>query len=237
MAEPQPVGSAPGLCVRGLKKSFPHPDGPAGARLEILDIERLDLPAGAELALAGASGSGKTTLLHAIAGIVRPDAGSIQIGGIEITRLGEAELDRWRARHLGYVFQNFQLLEGFSALENVCLPMLFSGRVDEPRARELLQRVGLGDRLRHRPRALSIGQRQRVAVARALACRPALVVADEPTGNLDRAHARAALELLRETCRANAAALLVVSHDPVVLEAFPRRLELAAINGARGARA
>ncbi len=229
--------TADALSVRDLRKSYALPRGQkhetaadtqASASV-ILDIPQLRLARAEELALSGPSGSGKTTLLHAIAGILPVDSGVIELAGRDMTRMGEAQRDRWRARHLGYVFQNFQLLEGFSALENVCLPMMFAGSVDESRARSLLDRVGLQSRLHHRPRQLSVGQRQRVALARALASKPALVIADEPTGSLDREQARAALALLRDTCRENGCALLLVSHDQDILGAFDRRLDLDAL--------
>jgi putative ABC transport system ATP-binding protein len=151
-----------------------------------------------------------------------------------MTALDEAGRDRLRARRIGYVFQTFNLLQGLSALENVMLAMALAGRADEARARALLERVGLGDRLADRPRQLSAGQQQRVAVARALANRPALVLADEPTGNLDPASAGACLALLRETCLESGAALLLVSHDPAVLGALPQRTALGSVNRAGG---
>jgi putative ABC transport system ATP-binding protein len=129
------------------------------------------------------------------------------------------------------VFQTFNLLEAYSALENVLLAMHFGGKVDEPLARQLLERVGLADRLEHRPSQLSVGQRQRVAVARALANRPSLVLADEPTGNLDPGNAGEALALIREVCDESGAALLLVSHDDSILAGFERREDLEKING------
>jgi putative ABC transport system ATP-binding protein len=150
----------------------------------------------------------------------------------ELTALSESARDAWRARCLGYVFQTFNLLQGYTALENVLLGMAFGNGMDRGRAQELLERLGLADRMHHRPRQLSIGQQQRVAVARALANAPVLVLADEPTGNLDAANAGDALRLLRESCDEEGAALLVVSHDPRVLAAFERVVSLEAINRA-----
>ncbi len=214
-----------------LKKSYLSPDG---QRLVVIDLPHLAVPPGAQVALAGASGSGKSTLLNLIAGILRPDGGRICVAGIEITRLSEPRRDRVRARHVGYIFQTFNLLQGYTALENVELAMRFAGRVNRALAASLLERVGLKDRMNYRPRQLSVGQQQRVAVARALANRPELVLADEPTGNLDARHARAALELIREMCRENRAALLLVSHDREVLAQFETVHEMARLNRAAG---
>jgi ABC-type lipoprotein export system ATPase subunit len=222
----------PILEITNLKKAYASPDC---GRVEIIDVPALRLEAGMQTALAGGSGSGKTTLLHLIAGIVAADAGEIRIAGLPMTGVRESQRDALRARHVGYVFQTFNLLAGFTALENVELGMLFGVGRDTPRARALLERVGMGGRLNFRPRQLSVGQQQRVAVARALANRPDLVLADEPTGNLDARHAAEALALIRDVCRENGAALLIVSHDPRVLDAFEQRLNLADINLAAAA--
>lgn len=217
------------LEIADLTKNYVSPDG---ERTAVLDVPSFRLDDAEQVALEGGSGSGKTTLLHVIAGIVTPDSGTVDIDGIRVTSLRSGARDRHRAESLGYVFQTFQLLPAFSALENVCLGMAFGSRMDRDRARELLVRLGLGDRLSHRPRQLSIGQQQRVALARALANRPRLVLADEPTGNLDRKNGERALALLREVCREQGAALLLVSHDAYVLEAFERRVDLRELNRA-----
>jgi putative ABC transport system ATP-binding protein len=222
---------APALSLRKVSKAFLAPDGSATS---VVDVERFDVARGEQVGLRGASGSGKTTLLHLIAGILQPDAGEILVAGGDVAAMGEADRDRWRAAHVGYVFQSFHLLSGYSALENVALAMHFAGRRDLERARHLLERVGLADRLHHRPRQLSVGQQQRVAVARALANAPELVLADEPTGNLDRRRAQEALALIREACRESGAALLFVSHDERMLAGFERRVELEELNS-RGA--
>jgi putative ABC transport system ATP-binding protein len=217
------------LVVEGLRKVYVAPDGD---RVPILDVRELRLAEGAQVALKGRSGSGKTTLLNLVAGVLRPDEGRIAVAGNEITALSEAARDRVRAECIGYVFQTFNLLQGLTALENVLLPTMLRGAPDRPRAAALLERVGMKDRLPYRPRQLSVGQQQRVAVARALANRPKLVLADEPTGNLDEQHAGEALRLLRDVCRENGAALLVVSHDTRVLGQFERVLDLKDLNRA-----
>ena len=186
----------------------------------IVDIPEFRLPAGEQLALRGESGSGKTTFLHLVAGILGADRGSIQLGEQDMAALKEPARDRLRASAIGYIFQTFNLLQGYTCLENVMLGMSFGPGADRHRASAILERVGLGHRLHHYPRQLSTGQQQRVAVARAMANRPKLVLADEPTGNLDRKNAEASLSLIRQSCQETGAALLLVSHDPLVLAAF-----------------
>ncbi len=218
------------LAVADLKKSFLSPEG---QRVAIVGVGRFALAAGEQLALRGESGSGKTTFLNLIAGILAPDSGRVTIDGGEMTGLSEPKRDRLRAEKLGYIFQTFNLLQGYTVLENVVLGMSFGPRgADRGHAREVLGRVGLGHRLEHFPRQLSTGQQQRVAVARALANRPKLVLADEPTGNLDRKNAHEALALIREVCREHGAALLLVSHDEDVLKEFEVRKDFAEINEA-----
>ena len=220
------------LSVRDLCRSFVDPSG--GAQL-VIDIPSFSLDSGQQVGLAGPSGSGKTTFLHLLAGILRADSGSIALGGTELVGASEATRDRVRAEQLGYVFQTFNLLQGFSVLENLELAMRFGRGWDAAHARNLLAQVGLSDRLHHKPAQLSVGQQQRVAVARALANRPQVVLADEPTGNLDPSRAQEALALLREVCTEQGAALLVVSHDEAVLSAFDTRLSLAELNRAGAA--
>jgi putative ABC transport system ATP-binding protein len=218
------------LSVADLTKSFVSPEG---GRAEIVRVGRFELAAGEQRALRGESGSGKTTFLNLIAGILAADGGRVELDGIDLAALPEAKRDRLRADKIGYIFQTFNLLQGYTVLENVLLGMSFGPRgVDRVHAVELLRRVGLEHRLGHFPRQLSTGQQQRVAVARALANRPKLVLADEPTGNLDRTSAREALALIREVCRENGAALLLVSHDDVVLAQFEGMQDFAVINAA-----
>jgi ABC-type lipoprotein export system ATPase subunit len=199
----------------------------------VVDVPAFSLEGGAQVALRGESGSGKTTFLHLIAGILAPDAGRVELAGRDVAALGEAARDRLRAETIGYIFQTFNLLQGHTVLENVELGMAFGRGVDRARAEALLKRVGLGDKLRQYPRQLSTGQQQRVAVARALANRPKLVLADEPTGNLDARNGREALALIREVCRENGAALLLVSHDEGVLTTFEQVLNFSDLNRAQ----
>ena len=221
----------PLLEIEGLRKEYRDPEG---TREVVLDLPSFRLGSGERVALAGSSGSGKTTLLHCIAGILAPDAGSIRLDGIDLTTLSEPARDRLRAETLGYVFQSFHLLQGFSALENVLLGMAFGPGPDRAWAVHLLRELGLEHRLHHLPRQLSVGQQQRVALARALANRPRLVLADEPTGNLDPHRAQEAIGMLFQLCGEVGAALLLVSHDPAVLERFDVRYDLAELNLALG---
>jgi putative ABC transport system ATP-binding protein len=220
----------PALTIRDLCKSFPSG---AGGRTEVLSIPALDLGAGRQAALKGESGLGKTTLLHIIAGILEPDSGQVAVGGTELTGMSEARRDRFRAERLGYIFQTFNLLQGLSALENVELGLAFGKGVQAGAALEALERVGLAQRAGYLPRQLSTGQQQRVAVARALANRPCLILADEPTGNLDTVRSRAIIKLLRDSAAALGSALLVASHDPEVLGSFEDVYDLAQLNQVR----
>ena len=217
----------PLLTVSQLKKSFVTPDGSLHT---VVNVDSFNVDEREQVALEGESGSGKTTFLHLIAGILKPDSGSIVIAGREMSALNESARDRLRATTIGYIFQTFNLLQGYTCLENVLLGMSFGAGADRDFAGALLERVGLASRLSHRPRQLSTGQQQRVAVARALANKPKLVLADEPTGNLDQKNARESLALIRETCRENGAALLLVSHDRDVLAQFDKVQRFTAIN-------
>ena len=222
--------TAPVIELRHVRKAFV---APGGEIVPVLDIEAFVLDAGDQCALEGQSGSGKSTLLNVICGIMRPDTGSVLVGGRDIARVDEASRDRVRADTLGLVFQQFNLLPGFTALENVLVAMSFgSARPDRKRAADLLGAVGLSHRLDHKPAALSIGQQQRVAVARALANRPRVVLADEPTASIDTAHQDQVIDLLTSTCAEHDVALLVVTHSPEVAARFPKRLRLEDFNRA-----
>lgn len=215
------------LTLTHLRKAWRSPDSTVRT---VVSVPFFNLGPRAQVALRGESGSGKTTFLHLIAGLVRPDAGSIRLDEVELTTLGEARRDRLRAERIGCIYQTFNLLQSHTCLENVLLAMAFGPGRDLDRAKSLLTRVGLQDRLDYHPRQLSNGQQQRVAVARALANRPRLVLADEPTGSLDARHASETLRLLRETCAEEGAALLLVSHDASVLGQFEHITDFHAIN-------
>jgi putative ABC transport system ATP-binding protein len=216
------------LLVENIKKAYREP---SGEWLPILNVPRLELAPGEQVVVRGQSGGGKTTLLNVIAGLATPDEGRIVIQTTDVTRLHEAARDRFRARHIGFVFQTFNLLAGFTALENVLLGMTFTGQQNDPqRATDLLTRVGLGHRLTHKPAALSVGEQQRVAVARALVNRPVLLLADEPTANIDPAHQQQVIDLLREVCRAENVAMLLVTHSDEVARQFERVEHLDRIN-------
>ncbi len=226
------------LRIEQLRKKYVGPDGSV---VPVIDVGTFDLADGEQVALVGSSGAGKTTLLHLIAGILTPDSGKIlfnvgeseSAGVVDLTTLGEARRDVFRGRYIGCIFQTHHLLPGFTALENVLLGMSFTGRgPDRPWANHLLNEVGLGDRIHYRPHKLSVGQQQRVAVARALASRPRLVLADEPTGALDGKNAQQVLDLIRKLCTEVNAALLMVSHDPMITSQFPRVVSLAELNRA-----
>ncbi len=221
---------APVIELVNVRKSFAMPGGEA---VNVLDIDSFTVAQGEHCALEGQSGSGKSTLLNVISGIMRPDSGKVLIDSIDVARLDEARRDRVRADTLGLVFQQFNLLPGFTALENVLVAMAFgSGKPNKARAIELLAAVGLADRLHHKPAALSIGQQQRVAVARSLANRPRAILADEPTASIDAMHQQQVIDLLRNTCTEQGVALVVVTHAHEVAKQFPRRVRLEDFNRA-----
>jgi lipoprotein-releasing system ATP-binding protein len=211
------------LAVRNLTKDYPTRSGP----LAVLRGIDLDLDRGQAAAVMGPSGSGKSTLLHILGTLDTPTSGSVQLEGKDPFSLRERDLAAFRNHTLGFVFQDHHLLPQCSVLENVLVPTLVGQ--DDPaavkaRALALLERVGLAQRLEHRPAELSGGERQRVALARALIHRPALLLADEPTGNLDRQTARAVGALLAELCREEQHMLVVVTHSPELAGTFPRVL-------------
>src|SRR5262245_55857162 len=210
--------------VEDVRKTYRAPDG---SPHDVLRIGRLEIPDGAQWVITGRSGSGKTTFLNLIGGIVKPDAGRVHIGGTDVTSMSEAQRDRFRARHLGYVFQTFNLLDGFDALENVLVAMLFGAGVDRSRAARLLDRVGLSDRRHYRPPQLSVGQQQRVAIARALANDPQVILADEPTGNVDPATGETIIDLLKEVCGEAKRSLILVTHQPQVVSSFRDVMDLS----------
>lgn len=227
---PDPRASHTALSIRGLKFRY---DSAADA-LWIVEIGHLDLDKGEQMLLTGGSGRGKSTLLQLIAGLLDPIRGHISVNGINLHFLHGARRDLYRGRTIGMIFQTFNLLHGFSAIENVMAAMMFSAippREHRPRAGALLKHLGI-ERIDAMPDRLSVGQQQRVAVARAVACDPVLVLADEPTASLDPENAGGAMDLIQAVCREKHAALLCVSHDPSMKDRFPRRASLAELAAA-----
>lgn len=215
------------LVVENLRHTYA---APALDVRTVLDIDLCHVTAGEQVLLRGVSGSGKTTLLNILAGLLPPSAGTVWLGGHGLYALRESDRDRLRATTIGYVFQMHHLAPMLSALENVEMPLVFGRKLNarerQVRARELLAAVGLAEFDRHRPVQLSTGQRQRAAVARALAARPALVLADEPTAALDVQTSTIVMDLLQDHCRRQGATLLVASHDPAMAVRFERVVDL-----------
>jgi len=214
------------IAARDLTKAYPTPGGP----LPVLTGLDLDVAAGEMVAVVGASGVGKSTLLHVLGTLDRPDGGSLRIAGEDVLALGERRRCEFRNRTIGFVFQFHHLLPEFSAAENVAMPLLIGRRPAAEargRAAELLAEVGLGARASHRPGALSGGEQQRVAVARALAASPRVLLADEPTGDLDRATGQKLAETLRSLVRARSLTVVIVTHNEELARGCDRVLALA----------
>lgn len=210
------------VSARNLAKSIVGPSG----ELSVLRDVSLEVMAGESVAILGASGSGKSTLLGLLAGLDRPSSGEISLAGQSLSMLNEDGRARLRAGKVGFVFQSFQLLPGLTALENVMLPLELLGRPADEVARDALARVGLSERLRHYPHQLSGGEQQRVAIARAFVARPAVLFADEPTGNLDESSGSQVTELLFSLNAEEGAALVLVTHDPALAARCNRRYKL-----------
>jgi predicted ABC-type transport system involved in lysophospholipase L1 biosynthesis ATPase subunit len=217
------TASPPAIKVAGLAKSF----GSATAAVHALRGVTCEVRRGERVALLGKSGSGKSTLLNLIGGLDRPTAGTVEVEGRDVGRMGGRELARFRRAAVGMIFQSFNLIPSRTALENVELPMVFAGRPPRDRraeARQALEAFGLGERLHHRPAELSGGEMQRVAIARALVNRPAVLLADEPTGNLDSATAGDIMALVTEHVRARGTTLVLVTHDEELARACTDRV-------------
>ena len=219
------------ISIRDLVKVYTR----GGERVVACDVSRLDVPVGEHVALIGRSGLGKTTLLNIVAGITLPEEGRIEVAGVALTELSEAERDRFRAQHIGMVFQTLNLLMPFTALENVLLGAVFGQghhRGTRVRAEYLLERVGLANRIHHRPNQLSLGQAQRVAMCRALINDPELLLADEPLGNQDRETGGEVLALLIEMAREGNRTVLMVTHDSDSASQMQRTVDLAELGSA-----
>jgi putative ABC transport system ATP-binding protein len=212
------------LHIRKLHKAYPTPQGP----LPVLQGIDLQLQRGASLALMGESGSGKSTLLHLVAGLDAADSGSIEVAGQDLTQLNERQLADWRRRETGLIFQQFNLIGSLVVADNLAFQARLAGRHDPHWQAQLVERLGLGDLLQRYPEQLSGGQQQRVALGRAMASRPALLLADEPTGNLDEGTSGQVLELLLELQAASGCTLLMVTHSPLVAARLNRQVRLHA---------
>jgi putative ABC transport system ATP-binding protein len=200
------------LVVDNVSKQFRQGDRAVVA----LGGVSLEVARGQFLAVMGASGSGKSTLLHLMAGLAKPDGGRVIINETDLTGLNDRELTLFRRRHIGLVFQAFNLIPTLTAEENVALPLMLEGRDGSGKVNELLETLGLSRRRTHRPDAMSGGEQQRVAIGRALVTDPAVILADEPTGNLDSANSRAVCELLRDLCTIHGKTIVMVTHEPSV---------------------
>lgn len=214
--------------IRDLHFQYPDSDF-------ALQVERLTIGAGEAVAVVGPSGSGKTTLLYLLAGVLLPDSGQVQLGAQQLPALNDSARRNFRIKQLGMVFQNFELLEYLSVLDNILLPLRIGSGLAvtaqmRTRATELAAHVGIGDKLRRYPNQLSQGERQRVAVSRALLLQPPLILADEPTGNLDPSNKSLVLDLLLDYARSHAATLVTVTHDRELLQSFDRVLDFRQLN-------
>jgi ABC-type lipoprotein export system ATPase subunit len=215
------------LEIKNIIKSFRLP---SGEQTHVLNIPSFILEHKEQIAIYGKSGSGKSTFLNIISGILKPDSGSVIVDNIDITSLSESQRDKFRAKNFGFVFQTFNLLQGFTALENVLLGMTFAGKSNKKTATDILEYVGLKDKLKNKPAELSVGEQQRVAIARAVVNSPKIILADEPTANLDSKNSENVIELIKKVCEEKNISLVLVSHDKEVIGKFERVIEFEELN-------
>lgn len=219
------------LELKHIIKSFRLP---SGKRTHALNIPSFILQEKEQLAIYGKSGSGKSTFLNIVSGILKPDSGNVFVNDIDITLLPESKRDKFRAQNFGFIFQTFNLLQGFTALENVLLGMTFASKKyllgDKKKAAETLEYVGLKDKLQNKPSELSVGEQQRVAIARAVVNDPKLILADEPTANLDAKNSENVIELTKKICNEKNISLILVSHDKDVIAKFDRVMSFEEMN-------
>jgi ABC-type lipoprotein export system ATPase subunit len=213
--------------LKNVEKHYPDPE--TGKRVPILTIESISFKKNRQYALFGPSGIGKTTLLHLVSGLLKPENGTIVVDGVDISALSESKRDQYRATNIGYIFQTFNLIDGFTAIENVLLGMVFTGNgADKSKAEKALASVGLQDRMHYKPSQLSVGQQQRVCIARAIVNNPSILLADEPTGNLDPKATEEVLDILFN--QAKDKILIVVTHEESVLKRFSDKIDMLAFS-------
>lgn len=215
------------LKISNLRKKFRNADGEV---TEVINIPDFSLRENYRLAISGKSGSGKSTFLNLVSGIISADGGEINFNEIKITSLSESKRDIFRSQNIGYIFQTFNLLQAFTSIENVMLGMMFAGKSDRKNAEALLNKVGLGNKTNHKPSELSIGEQQRVAIARAVANSPKLILADEPTANLDAKNGGIAIDLIKNICEENKISLMLVSHEADIINRFENKINFEDIN-------
>ncbi|MBL8006182.1 MAG: ABC transporter ATP-binding protein [Ignavibacteria bacterium] len=219
------------LNIKNLRKSFTNSNNET---FNVINIPEFILEDSELLAISGDSGSGKSTFLSLISGIISPDMGEITINGTDITKLSESKKDLFRAKHISYIFQSFNLLQGFNALENVMIGMMFHGKADRKKSADALAKAGLSGKLFSRPPELSVGEQQRVAVARAIVNKPVLLLADEPTANLDPLNSQSVTGIIKNLCSESNISLIIVTHERNVISEFSNVREFSEINKAAG---
>ncbi|MBX7046083.1 MAG: ABC transporter ATP-binding protein [Ignavibacteria bacterium] len=215
------------LRISNLQKRFRNADGEV---TEVINIPDFSLKENFRLAISGKSGSGKSTFLNLVSGIISADSGEIIFNDKKISSLSESKRDIFRSQNIGYIFQTFNLLQAFTAIENVMLGMMFAGKSDRKNAEALLNKVGLGKKINHKPAELSVGEQQRVAIARAVANSPKLILADEPTANLDARNGEIAIDLIKNICEENKISLMLVSHEADIINRFEHKINFEDIN-------